>query len=233
MVDQLAELSAVLTYKTYKDHINAANMAKTISNKIEILQAEVNPHYDALTSLHQNGVPKINTDQIDKLVKLKEHQKVLYKLLTDKNSFIRKSLISKTLPFLNQRIAVYTKMMHLPHSVTFQADLTCEITRRGLPYGHGNLSNGEKKRLNLGISFAFRDALSYLHTKVNLLLTDEIDGGSLDEQSIMAMIEVLKLKSREDKIGIYIISHRPEFEGRCGRNIIVRKELGFSSLIYS
>ena len=155
------------------------------------------------------------------------------KTFTDKRIFIRKSLISKTLPFLNQRIAIYIKMMHLPHTVSFQSDLTCEISRRGLPYGHGNLSNGEKKRLNLGISFAFRDALTYLHSKVNLLLTDEIDGGSLDEQSVMAMIEVLKLKSKEDKIGIYIISHRPEFEGRCNRTIIVRKELGFSSLIFS
>lgn len=230
-VAELTELQAALTYKTYKDHIAAASLAGTLAEKIERLRTEANPHIDAYTALVNDPGVKVDMTKIDELSKLKEHQKVLHKLLTDKNSYIRKGIISKTLPFLNKRIAYYTERLGLPHVVLFQPDMSCEITKLGIELGHGNLSNGEQKRLNLGLCFAFRDALTYLHSKVNLLLTDEVDGGSLDEQAVTAMISLLKHKAWDDKIGIFIISHRPEFDGRCDRNLIVRKEGGFSSLL--
>lgn len=230
-VTELNELQTALTYKTYKDHVAAANMAGTLAEKIDKLRVEMNPHVDALQALERDPGVIIDTTQIDELSKLKEHQKILHKLLTDKNSYIRKGIIGKTLPFLNKRIAYYTERLGLPHVVLFQPDMSCEITKLGIELGHGNLSNGEQKRLNLGLCFAFRDALTYLHSKVNLLLTDEVDGGSLDEQSVTAMIQLLKHKSWDDKIGIFIISHRPEFDGRCDRNLVVRKEGGFSSLL--
>lgn len=230
-VAELSELQTALTYKTYKDHVAAANMAGTLAEKISKLHLEVNPHVDALQALESDPGVVIDTAKVDELVKLKEHQKVLYKLLTDKNSYIRKGIISKTLPFLNKRIAYYTKSLGLPHVVLFQADMTCEITKLGINLSHGNLSNGEKKRLNLGLCFAFRDALTYLHSKVSLLLTDEVDGGSMDEQAVSSMIQLLKHKSWDDKIAIFIISHRPEFDGRCDKNIVVRKENGFSSIL--
>ena len=230
-VSELQDYQAVLTYKTYKDHINAATMAGTLADKIERLKDEVNPHLDAHAALKNDPGVQVDTAKVDELTRLKEHQKVLHKLLTDKNSYIRKGIISKTLPFLNKRIAYYTERLGLPHVVLFQPDMSCEITKMGLELSHGNLSNGEQKRLNLGLCFAFRDALTYLHSKVNVLLTDEVDGGSLDEQAVTAMISLLKHKAWDDKIGIFIISHRPEFDGKCDRNLIVRKESGFSSLI--
>lgn len=228
---ELSDLQTALTYKTYKDHVAAANMAGSLAEKIDKLRVEVNPHIDALQALENEPGITVDTSIVDELAKLKEHQKILYKLLTDKNSYIRKGIIGKTLPFLNKRIAYYTERLGLPHVVLFQPDMTCEITKLGIELGHGNLSNGEQKRLNLGLCFAFRDALTYLHSKVNLLLTDEVDGGSLDEQAVSLMIQLLKHKSWDDKIGIFIISHRPEFDGRCDRNLIVRKESGFSALL--
>lgn len=230
-VTELTELQAALTYKTYKDHVAAASLAGTLAEKIDRLKVEQNPHRDAYDALVNDPGVQVDMSKIDELSKLKEHQKVLHKLLTDKNSYIRKGIISKTLPFLNKRIAYYTERLGLPHVVLFQPDMTCEITKLGIELSHGNLSNGERKRLNLGLCFAFRDALTYLHSKVNLLLTDEVDGGSLDEQAVTAMIQLLKHKAWDDKISIFIISHRPEFDGRCDRNLVVRKEGGFSSLL--
>lgn len=228
---ELNELQTALTYKTYKDHVAAANMAGVLAEKIDTMKTDVNPHVDALQALERDPGVIVETAKVDELTKLKEHQKILHKLLTDRNSYIRKGIIGKTLPFLNKRIAYYTERLGLPHVVMFQSDMTCEITKLGIELSHGNLSNGEQKRLNLGLCFAFRDALTYLHSKVNLLLTDEVDGGSLDEQAVTLMITLLKHKAWDDKIAIFIISHRPEFEGRCDRNLTVRKESGFSSLI--
>ena len=165
------------------------------------------------------------------MIKLQEHQQFLLKLLTDKNSFIRKNIISKTIPFLNKRIAYYTEKLNLPHIVLFKADMSCEITEIGRDLDHGNLSNGEKKKLNLSLCFSFRDVLTYLHSKVNVLLCDETDGGSLSGLDLECLITMMKSKAWDDDISIFIISHRSEFEGRCDNSLVIRKEGGFSSLI--
>jgi DNA repair exonuclease SbcCD ATPase subunit len=193
-----------------------------------------NPHKSALEFV-MNSEPVVPDtkvqDELNKLVRHKEHQAVLLKLLTDKNSFIRKGIIGKTMPFLNKRIAYYTQRLGLPHIVNFMPDLTTEITQMGRVLDHGNLSNGEKQRLNFSLCLSFRDALTYLHSRINLLVTDEIDGGKLDEQGINNIIGLIKHKAWDDKLTIFNISHSPFFDGRCDKTLVVRKEGGFSRII--
>ena len=110
-------------------------------------------------------------------------------------------------------------------------DMSCEITQIGRDLDHGNLSNGEKKKLNLSLCLAFRDVLTYLHSKVNVLFTDEVDGGSISGHDVDSLISMLKSKAWDDDISIFIISHRPEFDGRCDNTLVIRKENGFSSLL--
>jgi DNA repair exonuclease SbcCD ATPase subunit len=173
----------------------------------------------------------VNDKELNELQSLYDHQKFLVKLLVDKNSFIRKNIISKTIPFLNKRIAYYTEKLNLPHVVLFQSDMSCEISQIGRILDHGNLSNGEKKKLNLSLCLAFRDVLSYLHDKVNVLFTDEIDGGSISGPDVDSLVSMIKSKAWDDDISIFVISHRPEFDGRCDKFMVVRKENGFSTLI--
>lgn len=227
----LQELKSASTFSTAADLQRAKNSVSTTQNQLLKLSAETNPHLDALAALKLEGLTTVDYQAVNELTLLLEHQKFLVKLLMDKNSFIRKNIVSKTVPFLNKRIGYYTEKLTLPHVVLFQPDMTCEISQYGRVLDHGNLSNGEKKRLNLALCLAFRDVLTYLHQKVNILLTDEIDGGSLDSHCIDALIGLLKHKAWDDNISIYVISHRPEFEGRCDRNVVIRKEGGFSTLI--
>jgi hypothetical protein len=229
-VQQLNELSNALTYKTLRDHVAAAQLATTIKGNIIAIEAEQNPHIEALDQLKLATPNKPADTVINELVKLKEHQKILLKLLTDKNSFIRKGIIGKTLPFLNRRLAHYTSKLGLPHKVAFLPDLSCEISRNGYTLGHGNLSNGEKKRLNLGLCMAFRDALTYLHSKVNLLLTDEVDGGSLCDFTVEKLADLIKEKAHTDGMTAYCISHNPIFQDRMGKRLYIRKQNGFSQL---
>jgi DNA repair exonuclease SbcCD ATPase subunit len=219
---QHSDLAALLQIKSNADSLNA---------KMLELANQDNPHVEALNALVNEGEIKIDRDTLDELVKLLNHQQVLVKLLTDKNSFIRKDIISKNIPFLNKRIGYYTQKLNLPHIVNFMPDMSCEISQYNRSLDHGNLSNGEKKRLNLALCLAFRDTRTYLHSKVNVLFTDEVDGGSLDTNSIEALIHLLKTKAWDDHICIYIISHRPEFEGRCDKTVAVRKDGGFSQLM--
>jgi len=227
----LQEILSILHFTDYNGMLKAKSEMGSLQDRLEKMVVEVNPHTDAYEVLLKEGEVKIDIEALDELNLVQEHQQFLLKLLTDKNSFIRKNIISKTIPFLNKRIAYYTEKLNLPHIVLFQSDMSCEITQIGRDLDHGNLSNGEKKKLNLSLCLAFRDVLTYLHSKVNVLFTDEVDGGSISGLDVDSLITMLKSKAWDDDISIFIISHRPEFDGRCDNSLVVRKEGGFSTII--
>jgi len=234
LIEVQEQLNAAIGGLQYSD-LNLLLRAKVevtnLHSRLEVMLNETNPHVEAHAALLAEGAVQVNDAELNALEKLQTHQKFLLKLLTDKNSFIRKNIISKTIPFLNKRIAYYTEKLNLPHIVLFQPDMSCEITQIGRDLDHGNLSNGEKKKLNLSLCLAFRDVLTYLHSKVNVLFTDEVDGGSISGPDVDSLISMLKSKAWDDDISIFIISHRPEFDGRTDHNLVIRKESGFSTLI--
>jgi DNA repair exonuclease SbcCD ATPase subunit len=223
----------VSSYKNRGDLDRIEVGVKHTEEAIAQLAAEENPHGDALEKLLKEVQPKIDYDKLNGLVKMVTHQKFLIKLLTDKNSFIRKRIISKTIPFLNERLDEYIGKLNLPHTVKFQADMTCEIAEFNRILDHGNLSNGERRRLNLALSLAFRDVLGHLHGRMSSLMCDEIDAGALDSVNVDCMLKLMKEKAKKDNLSVYMISHRPEFEGRCDHTMMIRKENGFSNVVGS
>src|SRR5690242_3923362 len=94
----------------------------------------------------------------------------------------------------------------------------------------GNLSAGEKKRVNTAMGMAFRDVLHHLHAKTNLLMIDELVG-ALAVQGIESIIKILKDKSRQENMSVFIISHSPSIQGRLDREVKIVKENGFSSVV--
>ena len=190
----------------------------------------INPHIEVYEELLKSPINTVDYTELDKLKKLVEHQQFLLKLLTDKNSFIRRTIISRTIPFLNKRLFYYTRELGLPHVIKFDDDMSCTVVQYGRELDFGNLSSGEKKRVNLSLSLSFRDVLHHLHSHVNCLFVDEIDGG-LDSLGVNNIFKLLKGKTREDNLSMWIISHRPEAVGRFDKTVVVRKESGFSRIL--
>lgn len=231
VVDEAIDvLQKGMKFSSIEEAMRATQAAATAQSKIDELLSATNPHVEAYEALKKNTAGEIEYDQLNQLKKELDHQTFLLKLLTDKNSFIRRRIINKTIPFLNARLITYTKELGLPHIVKFDDDMSCTVAEYGRELDFGNLSSGEKKRVNLSLSLAFRDVLHHLHSKVNLLFIDEIDA-SLDSSGVENVFRLLKQKTRDDGLGLWIISHRPEAVGRFDRNIIVRKENGFSQIV--
>jgi DNA repair exonuclease SbcCD ATPase subunit len=227
---QIKEAKQLMHFKSLSEVVKAELAAQTADEKIADLEAAKNPHIEALQQLNQQVMKEIPYAELDHLKKEQEHQQFLLKLLIDKNSFIRKRIINKTIPFLNKRLIEYTKELGLPHIVKFDDDMSCTVSEYGRELDFGNLSSGEKKRVNLSLSLAFRDVLHHLHSKVNSLFIDEIDA-SLDGSGVENVFRLLKQKTRNDGLGLWIISHRPEASGRFDRTITIRKENGFSRIV--
>jgi DNA repair exonuclease SbcCD ATPase subunit len=209
--------------------IQARLSEQSTRSKLETLRQASNPHVENLDSLRATSF-SVDTGKIDELQRRLTHQQFLLKLLTNKDSFIRRNIINKQLPILNDRIKTYSKKLGLPHQLKFNADMTCEVTEFGREIDFGMLSKGETKRANMALSLAFRDIAGLSKNWFNILLIDELDGG-LDDSGLDAFIKVLKEKSRDEQIGVYVISHHPNIRGRLDQQMLVRKHHGFSSLI--
>lgn len=230
LTGQRRQADQVMKFATLAEAVRAESNAQTAQQKIDDLGGAENPHTEALEQMKKHAVKKASYEELDGLRKELEHQQFLLKLLTDKNSFIRRRIINRTIPFLNHRLMHYTKELGLPHVVKFDDDMSCTVSEYGRELDFGNLSSGEKKRVNLSLSLAFRDVLHHLHSRVNCLFIDEIDA-SLDGSGVENVFRLLKQKTRDEGLGLWIISHRPEAIGRFDRSLIIRKENGFSRLV--
>ena len=153
----------------------------------------------------------------------------MLKLLTNKDSFIRKKIIDQNLAYLNNRLTNYLDKLGLPHSVVFQNDLSVEITQLGQDLDFDNLSRGERNRLILGMSFAFRDVWESLYQNINLLFIDELIDSGMDTSGVENSLGILKKMGRERQKNVYLISHKDELVGRVTHVLKVIKENGFTS----
>jgi DNA repair exonuclease SbcCD ATPase subunit len=218
----------------YYDTIDQAYSHKTtldtLGNSLSTELESVNPFIDQIDSLRRDGLQEIDFTKLNGLVKLRDHQDFLAKLLTNKDSFIRKKIIDQNLSFLNHRLAHYLVDIGLPHDVKFKSDLEVEISMYGKEFDFDNLSRGERTRLILSLSWSFRDVYESMNDKINLLFIDELIDSGLDSSGVEASLAILKKMGRENKRNIYLISHRDELIGRVSNVLKVVKEGGFTTL---
>jgi DNA repair exonuclease SbcCD ATPase subunit len=172
---------------------------------------------------------EVDWTAINELTSFKDHQEFLLKLLTNKDSFIRKKIIDQNLAYLNNRLTYYLDKLGLPHQVVFMNDLNVEITQLGQDLDFDNLSRGERNRLILGMSFAFRDVWESLYQNINLLFIDELIDSGMDTAGVEGSLAVLKKMGRERHKNVFLISHKDELIGRVNHLMKVVKENGFTS----
>jgi DNA repair exonuclease SbcCD ATPase subunit len=216
-------------YDTVEQALKHQNNLKTLETNLTIKAGEVDPYQEQIDELRHTAMQEITWDRVNELTVLKDHQEFLLKLLTSKDSFIRKKIIDQNLAYLNNRLTYYLDKMGLPHTVLFQNDLTVEITQLGQDLDFDNLSRGERNRLILGLSWAFRDVWESLYQNINLLFIDELIDNGLDASGVENALGVLKKMARERKKNIYLISHKDELIGRVNNVLKVIKENGFTS----
>jgi len=216
----------------YDKESDAIQHQATVSNleqQIATKQTETDPYTEQIEEMTGKALQEISYDPLNELTRLQEHQDFLLKLLTSKDSFIRKKIIEQNLSYLNARLTHYLDRVGLPHTVVFQNDLTVSIEELGRELDFDNLSRGERNRLILSMSWAFRDVFESLYQPINLLFIDEMIDNGLDTQGVESSLALLKQMSRERHKSIWLVSHRDELSGRVENILKVVKENGFTS----
>jgi DNA repair exonuclease SbcCD ATPase subunit len=230
-LDELGELGImpVTLYNTEQEAYQHQNQVDSLRTEYNNKQQETDTYQEQIDSLKETALQEITWDTMNNLVQLKEHQDFLYKLLTNKDSFIRKRIIEQNLQYLNSRLAYYLTKLGLPHEVQFLSDLSVEITELGRELDFDNLSRGERNRLILGLSWSFRDVFETMNTPINFLAIDELVDSGMDTNGVDAALSALKKMERERGKNILLISHRDELQGRVNTILKVTKENGFTT----
>lgn len=218
-----------VNYDDINDAVNHKSTLETIQDQFERRALEQDPYVEQIDHLKTTAIEEINFENINTLTKLNEHQEFLLKLLTSKDSFIRKRIIEQNLSYLNHRLGHYLEKLALPHEVKFRSDLEVDITQLGQEFDFDNLSRGERNRLILGLSWAFRDVYESLNRPINLLFIDEMIDSGMDASGVDNALGLLKKMARENRKNIFLISHRDELVGRVNNILQVVKENGFTT----
>ena len=211
--------------EAYEHRQNVDSLKTALANK----DSEEDPYEAQIQELRNTAIQEVSWDTINTLTNFKEHQEFLLKLLTNKDSFIRKKIIDQNLAYLNNRLTYYLDRLGLPHQVVFLNDLAVQITQLGQDLDFDNLSRGERNRLILGMSFAFRDVWESLYQNINLLFIDELIDSGMDSAGVDNALSVLKKTERERNKNILLISHKEELVGRVNNVLQVTKENGFTT----
>jgi DNA repair exonuclease SbcCD ATPase subunit len=216
-------------YDSLEQALNHRNTVETLRKDLTARAADADPYEEQITDMQGQALQTVSYDALNELTRVQDHQDFLLKLLTSKDSFVRKKIIDQNLSYLNARLTHYLDKIGLPHTVKFQNDLTVSIEELGRELDFDNLSRGERNRLILSMSWAFRDVWESLYSPINLLFIDELIDNGLDTQGVENALALLKKMSRERHKSIWLVSHRDELAGRVENILKVIKENGFTS----
>jgi DNA repair exonuclease SbcCD ATPase subunit len=115
--------------------------------------------------------------------------------------------------------------------MTFNDDFSEVIRSRfNEEFSYGNLSNGEKMRIDLALLFTWREITRLSNSaSCNLLILDEIGDSSLDTDGFDAFMKILT--SDKENQSVVVISHKPYgISNQVDQIIEISKADGFSKI---
>ena len=231
VIREVGELGLVpkVFYDTLETALEHRSTLDSLVKRLETRMDEHDPYADQILEMQSQALEEVTWDNINILTGIREHQEYLLKLLTNKDSFVRKRIIDQNLAYLNNRLGGYLQAIGLPHEVKFKNDLEVEITELGRDLDFDNLSRGERNRLILSLSWAFRDVWESLYKPINLLFIDEMIDSGMDTSGVENALGILKKMSRDRNKCIFLVSHKDELVGRVNNVLTVTKENGFTT----
>lgn len=191
--------------------------------QIEIKKKEIDEHRANIV-LYESDIKKLH--------KMLDHLNYMRVALKDEN--VKQFAISAQLPYLNHRANHYLSESGFPYTVSIDGWLDVIIRGMGTEdVGYNSLSGGETKAMDMAVQLACNDiAELQAKTVLGFAIYDEILDTSLDADGVQKLMEIVKVKQREDNSCVLCISHRDEIKDLDFDNtIMVHKQNGFSSIV--
>ena len=138
---------------------------------------------------------------------------------------LRKFIIKDLVVLLNNKIKTYLTKLGAKYYVEFDEDMDYTFIAPTGTYEWSNFSAGERMRIMVATSFAFRDFMSIRNgLNSNVLILDEYFDSAIDPLCVESILGILKEYSTKQNQNIFVISHRSEVNPELfDRTILVEK----------
>lgn len=148
-------------------------------------------------------------------------------LLSDNG--IKKSMIDKIIPTLNERILEISEKLEFKFPFEFDSEFNPLISHLGMQISPESLSTGQRKKMNLIVLLAFIEIIKMKHSQMNVMFLDEIFS-SLDKNNVYRAISILKEYSEKYGLTIFVVSHESLPEELFDYRICVTQQDHFSEM---
>ena len=152
-----------------------------------------------------------------------------YSLLKDDG--VKTKIIKKYLPFINQQVNRYLRMMDF--YINFYIDEEFNETVKSPiheDFSYSSFSEGEKMRIDLSLLFTWREVARLKNSvNTNLLIMDEVFDSSLDGFGTEEFLKIIRYVIKD--ANIFVISHKLDLHDKFENVIKFDKVKGFSQKV--
>ncbi len=148
-----------------------------------------------------------------------------------KDSGVKKNIIKKYLPLINQQVNRYLQMMDFYINFTLDEEFNESIESPiHEDFSYASFSEGEKMRIDLALLFTWREIAAYKNsTNTNLLIMDEVFDSSLDGSGNEDFLKIIRFVIKG--ANIFVISHKEGMFDKFDNVIRFEKVKGFSRIM--
>ena len=146
-----------------------------------------------------------------------------------KDTGVKKKIVEKYMPLINQQINKYLQMMDFYINFTLDDEFN-ETIQSPIheDFTYSSFSEGEKQRIDLALLFTWREIAKLKNSaNTNLLIMDEIFDSSLDGFGTEDFLKIIKFVVKDSNT--FIISHNESLYDRFSNVIKFEKTKNFSS----
>lgn len=216
--------------KANRELILLESRISSMNSDIKKTESETNPFVD----LYKTNRANIDAEN-DALAKIEAKYKYLkFAEGIVSQETLRKFIIADLIGLLNNKIKMYLTKMGSRYTVVFDSDMNYKFVTTGGECQFGNFSGGEKYRIMIATSFAFRDFMSIRNgLNTNILVCDEFFDSAISSACLRHITDILKGYVDDYKQNVYIITQRQELEPSMIDNLIqVVKQNDISRITY-
>lgn len=215
-------------------NLTLAHVKETTSKKIkaykELLASEsvgVDKHKEDYTVTKQELADLKSKEK--EYIKRKQMYNLAAQLLKDEG--IKSTIVNQYIPVLNQSVNYYLESLNSP--LRFNIDRNLEVrldSRYPGEFSYHTLSMGERQRIDLSMSFAWRKVAGIKNSvNTNLLILDETFDASVDGDGTDDLLMILE-DIQKSNVNIFVISHKGGLEDKLRSTIRIEKKQGFSKI---
>lgn len=212
-----------------KELDNLEIITKNLEKEYNTIKSQENHYIDEIEA-NKTLIRDIEMSELDDSSAFISNIKAFVKLSEDpkvRGRFLRKFIKQSNdiLKEFKQLIPDYN--IHL----RFNADFTIRVMKMGKEVSSGSLSNGEKRIGNIMIMMALMKVFKLKNNvEFNAFFMDEVLDSGINGTLLESVYLFIKNVAKEEKMRVYLISHREEIKEKVKEVIMVTKSRGISTI---